>query len=178
MDFLCLEVTELALAQSLSLFILWDSATLEPPQGRGNAGNSGCPRPFSLNGGIEIILANSDNDSGLSSMPERTGKKYQVFVSSTYTDLENERSEVIQDLLETGGVPTGMELFPVSNKGQWQFIKKFAAFRKKLKTGRLIKYWDNKDNLKAKVLQAFNAHFLGELSANSGWIRATGTPEK
>jgi len=50
-------------------------------------------------------------------------KKYQVFVSSTYEDLKEERSEVIQALLESGCIPVGMELFPASDENQWSFIK-------------------------------------------------------
>lgn len=51
-------------------------------------------------------------------------KKYQVFVSSTYEDLIEERKEVTQALLESNCIPTGMELFPASNKAQWELIKR------------------------------------------------------
>lgn len=51
-------------------------------------------------------------------------KKYQVFVSSTYEDLIEERKEVTQALLECGCIPTGMELFPASSKKQWEIIKR------------------------------------------------------
>ncbi len=51
-------------------------------------------------------------------------KKYQVFVSSTYTDLENERREVIQGLLEMNCIPIAMELFPAANDDQWTFIER------------------------------------------------------
>ena len=50
-------------------------------------------------------------------------KKYQVFVSSTYVDLLEERKEVIQALLELECIPVGMELFPASDDDQWSFIK-------------------------------------------------------
>jgi hypothetical protein len=43
-------------------------------------------------------------------------KRYQVFVSSTFTDLIDERSAVMQALLEQNGIPAGMELFPASNE--------------------------------------------------------------
>ncbi len=52
-----------------------------------------------------------------------TKRKYQVFVSSTYTDLIEERKEVVQALLENDCIPVGMELFPASNKKQWEIIK-------------------------------------------------------
>lgn len=51
-------------------------------------------------------------------------KKYQVFVSSTYDDLKDERKEVTQALLESNCIPTGMELFPASSKKQWEVIKR------------------------------------------------------
>lgn len=50
-------------------------------------------------------------------------KKYQVFVSSTYNDLIEERREVMQALLELDCIPTGMELFQASNLDQWNWIK-------------------------------------------------------
>lgn len=51
-------------------------------------------------------------------------KKYQVFVSSTYEDLKDERQEVMHALLEINCIPSGMELFPASNEDQWTLIKK------------------------------------------------------
>ena len=51
-------------------------------------------------------------------------KKYQVFISSTYKDLVDERKEIIQVLLELNCIPCGMELFQASNSDQWSLIKK------------------------------------------------------
>jgi hypothetical protein len=51
-------------------------------------------------------------------------KRYQVFVSSTYTDLLVERAEVMQALLELDCMPAGMELFPAASEEQWRWIKK------------------------------------------------------
>jgi hypothetical protein len=51
-------------------------------------------------------------------------KRYQVFVSSTYKDLQDERQEIIQALLELDCIPSGMELFPAANDDQWTLIKK------------------------------------------------------
>jgi hypothetical protein len=51
-------------------------------------------------------------------------KRYQVFVSSTYEDLREERQEVMQALLELDCIPAGMELFPAANEDQWTIIKK------------------------------------------------------
>lgn len=51
-------------------------------------------------------------------------KRYQVFVSSTYADLRDERQHVIQALMEMDCIPAGMELFPAADEEQWEFIKK------------------------------------------------------
>ncbi|MBC3248748.1 DUF4062 domain-containing protein [Serratia fonticola] len=51
-------------------------------------------------------------------------KRYQVFVSSTFTDLEDERKHVIQTLMEMDCIPAGMELFPAIDEEQWEFIKR------------------------------------------------------
>lgn len=50
--------------------------------------------------------------------------RHQVFVSSTFTDLKDERAEVIQALWELDCIPTGMEAFVASNDSQWEVIKK------------------------------------------------------
>ncbi len=51
-------------------------------------------------------------------------KKYQVFVSSTYDDLREERQEVMQALLELDCITSGMELFPATNGDQWSLIQR------------------------------------------------------
>jgi hypothetical protein len=51
-------------------------------------------------------------------------KHFQVFVSSTYEDLREERQEIIQALLELDCIPSGMELFPASDDDQWSLIKR------------------------------------------------------
>ena len=48
--------------------------------------------------------------------------RHQVFVSSTYEDLKDERAEVMQALLELGCMPAGMELFPAASEEQWSWI--------------------------------------------------------
>ncbi len=50
--------------------------------------------------------------------------RYQVFVSSTYADLQKERQRVIQTLMEMDCIPAGMELFPAVDEEQWAFIKR------------------------------------------------------
>ncbi|WP_336333894.1 DUF4062 domain-containing protein [Pseudomonas putida] len=51
-------------------------------------------------------------------------RRHQVFVSSTYEDLREERHEVIQALLELDCIPAGMELFPATDDDQWSLIKR------------------------------------------------------
>lgn len=51
-------------------------------------------------------------------------KRYQVFVSSTFVDLQNARKEVMQALLELDCIPSGMELFPAADEDQWSLIRK------------------------------------------------------
>lgn len=49
--------------------------------------------------------------------------KYQVFVSSTFRDLQEERRQVIQVILELDCIPSGMELFPATNTDAWTLIE-------------------------------------------------------
>lgn len=51
-------------------------------------------------------------------------KRFQVFVSSTYQDLQEERQEVMRALLELDCIPSGMELFPAANEDQWSLIRR------------------------------------------------------
>ncbi|MCX7208074.1 MAG: DUF4062 domain-containing protein [Proteobacteria bacterium] len=48
--------------------------------------------------------------------------KYQIFVSSTYEDLKEERSQVIKAVLEMGHIPVGMEMFSAADEEQWKII--------------------------------------------------------
>jgi len=50
-------------------------------------------------------------------------KRYQVFVSSTYEDLREERSKVMTALLELNCIPAGMELFPAADDDAWTLIR-------------------------------------------------------
>ena len=170
---------------------------------------------------------------------EKSKMKYQVFVSSTYEDLKEERKEVTQALLENDCIPVGMELFSASNKKQWDIIKsviddsdyylliiagrygscgkdeynntvsytemefdyarrigkpiivfqhkdieslplsksektqigrqRLKKFLSKASSDREIAYWTNKDNLKAKVIQAIQA-IIRDCPAY-GWIK-------
>lgn len=48
--------------------------------------------------------------------------KYQVFISSTYEDLKEERDQVIRAVLEMGHIPVGMEMFSAADEEQWRII--------------------------------------------------------
>lgn len=172
--------------------------------------------------------------------------KYQVFVSSTFEDLKEERKEVCQAILESHCIPAGMELFPASNKSQWDFIKRVIdesdfyllivagkygsigindkgekvsytemefdyalnqdkpiialvyadtdnlpkskvettkkrndqldRFREKVHSGRIVKKWHNKDELKACVLTAL--YDMKSDTNATGWIKADFTVDK
>jgi len=50
--------------------------------------------------------------------------KYQIFISSTYDDLKNERAQVIKSILEMGHIPVGMEMFSAADDEQWKIIQR------------------------------------------------------
>ncbi|HFQ6994997.1 TPA: DUF4062 domain-containing protein [Klebsiella pneumoniae] len=51
-------------------------------------------------------------------------KKYQVFLSSTYTDLVEERESIIKAVLELYHIPIGMEMFSAEDEDQWEIIRR------------------------------------------------------
>lgn len=163
-------------------------------------------------------------------------KRYQVFVSSTYVDLQYERQKVIQTLMEMDCISAGMEIFPAVDEEQWQFIKKIIddcdyylliiggrygttdhnglsytekeydyavgkgikviallhsnpdqipsgktdqnedlskrleAFREKISEGRLVKYWDNAEELPGMVALSLSKTI--KIYPAVGWVRA------
>jgi len=50
--------------------------------------------------------------------------RHQLFISSTFLDLKEERAEVLRAALELDCIPTGMEAFLASNDSQWDIISK------------------------------------------------------
>jgi Domain of unknown function (DUF4062) len=50
-------------------------------------------------------------------------KRYQIFVSSTFHDLKDERQGALKAVLELDHMPAGMELFPAVDDTAWQLIK-------------------------------------------------------
>ena len=51
-------------------------------------------------------------------------KVFQVFVSSTFSDLADERRQVTNTLAKAGYIAAGMELFPATDQQQLDFIKR------------------------------------------------------
>jgi len=79
---------------SCAIFLLWFLVCIYSP-------------PCYLNGGTNCHM----------------DRRHQVFVSSTYGDLAEERAEIIQALLELDCIPAGMELFPATTEDAWELIK-------------------------------------------------------
>jgi len=52
-------------------------------------------------------------------------RKLQVFVSSTYLDLQEERQAAVSSILKAGHIPAGMELFTSSNQSQMDTIRRW-----------------------------------------------------
>ncbi|OOM76590.1 DUF4062 domain-containing protein [Clostridium sp. BL-8] len=52
-------------------------------------------------------------------------KKLQIFISSTYTDLKEERQASVEAILGSRHIPAGMELFKAGNTSQLETIKKW-----------------------------------------------------
>lgn len=50
-------------------------------------------------------------------------KKYQIFISSTFSDLKDARAKVIETILTLYHLPIGMEMFSAADEEQWQVIK-------------------------------------------------------
>ncbi|MFP6558124.1 DUF4062 domain-containing protein [Paraburkholderia sp. B3] len=163
-------------------------------------------------------------------------KRYQVFISSTFSDLAAERDHVFRTLMEMDCIPAGMELFPAADEEQWQFIEriiddcdyylliiggrygslssegisytekefdyavakglrvvalihgkpddipagkseadpvlraKLVAFREKVKTGRLVKFWEKADELPGLVSLSLTKTI--KTYPAIGWVRA------
>ena len=49
-------------------------------------------------------------------------KKYQVFISSTYTDLVKDREKISKQILTLYHFPIGMEMFSAGDNDQWTVI--------------------------------------------------------
>jgi hypothetical protein len=54
----------------------------------------------------------------------RPRPKYQVFISSTFSDLHKERQAVTLEVLAVGHIPSGMESFPATDDRGWKTIQR------------------------------------------------------
>jgi hypothetical protein len=52
-------------------------------------------------------------------------KKLQVFISSTYLDLIEERQIAVEAILQSRNIPAGMELFAAANESQLETVKRW-----------------------------------------------------
>ena len=52
-------------------------------------------------------------------------KKLQIFVSSTFTDMKDERQAAVEAILRSGNIPAGMELFTAGDKSQLETITRW-----------------------------------------------------
>lgn len=51
-------------------------------------------------------------------------KKYQVFISSTFKDLKDERQAIAKAVIDMGFIPSGMESFPATSSEQLRYIQR------------------------------------------------------
>ncbi|HEX7677873.1 MAG TPA: DUF4062 domain-containing protein, partial [Thermoanaerobaculia bacterium] len=56
-----------------------------------------------------------------------TDRRYQVFISSTFTDLRDERKAAIEGVFERGHIPIALERFSPANDSDLQVIEKAMA---------------------------------------------------
>lgn len=112
-------------------------------------------------------------------------KRYQVFISSTFVDLEEERSSVIQTVMEMDCIPAGMELFPVigllhrspkdlpvkKTDESPELKEKLNKFREKIADSRLVKFWEKKEELPGLVALSLSKTI--KTYPAIGWVRAT-----
>jgi hypothetical protein len=52
-------------------------------------------------------------------------KRLQIFVSSTFSDLREERQSAVEAILAAGHIPAGMELFAAGDESQMEVIKQW-----------------------------------------------------
>lgn len=52
-------------------------------------------------------------------------KRLQIFVSSTFTDLQSERQAAVEAILVAGHIPAGMELFTAGDESQMTVIRQW-----------------------------------------------------
>jgi len=58
-------------------------------------------------------------------IPDMIKRRFQVFVSSTFEDLREERQAAVEAILKAGHIPAGMELFTAGSESQLEVIRKW-----------------------------------------------------
>jgi Domain of unknown function (DUF4062) len=53
-----------------------------------------------------------------------TRRRFEIFVSSTFDDLKEERRLIQEYIISQGHVPVGMELFNAGHEDQWRIIQR------------------------------------------------------
>jgi hypothetical protein len=69
-------------------------------------------------------LARGTRHEGIQRTMATDLRRFEVFVSSTYSDLSAERQSVTMTLLECDAFPTGMEIFPATDDDAWTLIRR------------------------------------------------------
>lgn len=62
-------------------------------------------------------------------------KTLQVFISSTYSELKEERQAAVQAILKAGHIPAGMELSTAGDRSQMETIKRWKELRREVRKG-------------------------------------------
>jgi hypothetical protein len=74
---------------------------------------------------LAVAKAQSHNYKQWADVNMAQKKKLQVFVSSTYADLRDERQAAVEAILTAGHIPAGMELFAAGDQSQMDVIKRW-----------------------------------------------------
>lgn len=72
-----------------------------------------------MSGNINVLDVKEVKNEGVFNME----KKYQIFISSTYTDLVEERKKVSDTILAMYQFSIGMEMFSAADEDQWEIIQ-------------------------------------------------------
>ena len=54
-------------------------------------------------------------------------RRFQIFISSTFRDLADERQTVLMAIQRLNHIPAGMELFPSANEAPWDVIERIIG---------------------------------------------------
>ncbi|WP_394838692.1 DUF4062 domain-containing protein [Pendulispora rubella] len=79
--------------------------------------SAGSPRPMPRASGSH------GGDSSASLLGKNFERRYTFFLSSTYSDLREERQVATSEILRAGHFPVGMEAFPATDDRGWQIIQ-------------------------------------------------------